>query len=279
MPGNQKAKGTFSRTGLASSQTEWGAALGREVVIDEKPRKLTVIFVVSFSLFLLISACSIVGGTLLLPLIVEASGDRKQQVIQQMEQIGAAINAYRGSYGHSPALHTVDQGGQAACSWRVLITPFLPDAGFSDLPHPSQAWDSPANTKLGLQIPPVFVSPLVTDPPTTTETHIFALTQPQGAISESGSEMKAAHLVNVFRDHAIGNRIFAAYLPNHTAHWAAPVDITLKRLQDEVSNATLDSPVILLFTDGRIVVVESPLKPFVVKEMVTGVSDSLGRAK
>ena len=67
--------------------------------------------------------------------------------------------------------------------------------------------------------------------------------------------------------------------PNHTAHWAAPVDITLKRLQDEVSNATLDSPVVLLFTDGRIVVVESPLNPFVVKEMVTGVSDLLGRAK
>ena len=223
--------------------------MAREVVIDEKPRKLTVIFVVSFSLFLLISACSIVGGTLLLPLIVEASGhSRKQQVIQQMEQIGAAINAYRGSYGYFPAFHTVDQGGQAACSWRVLIAPFLPDTRFSDLPHPSQAWDSAANTKLGLRIPPVFISPLVTNPPTTTETHIFALELPQGAISETGSEMKVAHLVTVFRDHAVGNRILAAYLPNHTAHWAAPVDITLKRLQDEVSIATMDSPVVLLFT-------------------------------
>jgi len=257
-----------------------GADSGRGVVIDEKPRKLTVIFVVSFSLFLLISACSIVGGMLLLPVLVEASGrSRKQQVIQQMEQIGAAIDAYRGSYGHSPALHTFDQGGQPACSWRVLIAPFLPDAGFSDLPDSSQAWDSPANIKLGLRIPPVFISPLVPAPPTTTETHIFALLQPHGAISESGSEMEVAHSVRVFREDAIGNRIFAAYLPNHTAHWAAPVDITLKRLQDEVSNANLDSPVILLFTDGRVVVVESPLEPFVLKEMVTGVSDSLGRTR
>ena len=245
-------------------------------MMDEQPRKLTVIFVVSFSLFLLISACSIVGGVLLLPLIVEVSDhSRKQQVVQQMEQIGDAINAYRGSYGYSPALHTTDQSGQAACSWRVLITPFLPDAGFSGIPHSSQAWDSPANTKLGTEIPPVFVSPLVKDPPTTTETHIFAVTQSQAPISESASEMKTAHTGTAFRDHAIRHRLFAAYLPNHTAHWAAPVDITLKRLQDEVSNATLDSPVVLLFTDSSIVVVESPLEPFVVKEMVTGASGSL----
>jgi len=72
--------------------------------------------------------------------------------------------------------------------------------------------------------------------------------------------------------------LLAAYLPNHTIHWAAPVDITLQRLQDEVLNANPNSPVVLLFTDGSIFAVENPLESFVVREFVNGRSEALWQA-
>lgn len=79
---------------------------GAEAVCEYRPRKLIVILVVSFAIFLMLAACSVIGGVLLLPVVADASHrSRKEQLIQQMEKIGEAINAYHVSYGHYRTLH------------------------------------------------------------------------------------------------------------------------------------------------------------------------------
>ena len=258
----------FSKEKIGASDHTDGSRFRHDPA--DKPRKWAVILVVSFAVFLLLGACGVIGGALLVPVIVDVSSTaRKQQVIQQLEGIGEALNAYHAVHGRYPASYARARSGQVGCSWRVLIASHLPGVDASRLPVSSQTWDSPDNLRLGLTVPRVFVSPLVAVPPTTTETHVFAVMHQQSAISHPDSEKETAHTGNV----AVGDsqkKILAVYLPNHTAHWAAPVDMTLKRLQDEVANITPESPVVFLFTDGSIVALEKPLAPFLVDDVVTG---------
>lgn len=272
--GDVNVTGKFS---LKSSKLKFGASDHTEgsrfrPERADQPRKWAVVLVVSFAVFLLLGACGVIGGVLLVPVIVDvSSAAQKQQVIQQMEEIGQALNAYHAVHGRYPASYAKARSGQVGCSWRVLIASHLPGVDASSLPASSQTWDSPDNLKLGLSVPGVFVSPLVAVPPTTTETHVFAVMHQQSAISHPDSEKETAHTGNV----SVGDtrkKILAVYLPNHTAHWAAPVDMTLKRLQDEVANITPENPVVFLFTDGSIVALEKPLDPFLVDDIVTGPS-------
>jgi hypothetical protein len=265
---SQKSSGFKLRASDRSDAQRIGA--GRE----KQPQKWAVFLVVSFAVFLLIGACSVIGGALLMPLIFDVSpAARKEQVVRQMEQIGNAFRAYHASHGCYPASYATNRDGQAGCSWRVVIASHLPGVESSALPEFSQTWDSPENLKLGLRVPRVFLSPLVADPPTSTETHVFAVMHRQSAISHPNCDKEAARAGDVSAGHA-QREILAVYLPNHTAHWAAPVDMTLKRLQDEVANTTADSPVVFLFTDGSIVTVEKPWEPFVVDDIVSGLSRS-----
>ena len=235
-----------------------------------QPQKWTVFLVISFAVLLLIGACSVVGGTLLAPFIVDASSAvRKQQVIQQMREIGHAMNAYHTVHGRYPASYAKLRNGQAGCSWRVIIARHLQGVDVSCLPESSEPWDSPDNLRLGYTVPSVFVSPLVAVPPTTTETHIFAVMDLQSAISHPDCKNVSAQS-DVVPFGQTRRRLLAVYLPNHTAHWAAPVDMTPKRLQDEVANITPEGPVVFLFTDGSIVALEKPVESFLVNEIVSG---------
>ncbi len=237
-----------------------------------QPRKWAVILVVSFAVFLLIGACGVVGGTLLVPVIFNVSSTaRKQQVIRQMEEIGNALSAYHAVHGFYPASYAKVRSGQAGCSWRVLIAPYFAGVDRASLPEPSKPWNSPDNLSLGRTVPPAFVSPLVVVPTTTTETHVFAVMHPQSAISHPDCKKKRVPVSGVPDDPKCKG-ILAVYLPNHTAHWAAPVDMTPKRLQDEVANITPEAPVVFLFTDGSIVVLEKPVETFLVDEIATGPS-------
>ena len=42
----------------------------------------------------------------------------------------------------------------------------------------------------------------------------------------------------------------------------------LKRLQDEVFNATIESPVALLFVDGSVSLIESSMEPRLLQELI-----------
>ena len=237
------------------------------MLMEAQPRKLTVVLVVSFSVLLLLCACATFTGALLLPVLNDAA-DRSSQnrLVLQMTRVGLAIDAYHDVYRDFPPLHSIDDKGRPACSWRVLIAPFLHEADLARLPDWSQQWDDPVNRSTKITVPEEFVSPLVPDPLTTTETHVFALVRPEGPLRQTGNTGAGNHTGDDSRKEL--HSVVAVYLPNHTVHWAAPVDITLKRLQDEVFNATIESPVALLFVDGSVSLIESSMEPRLLQELI-----------
>lgn len=267
-----------------SSSREWGPepwdSHGQSGQCERQiqPRKWALVLVVLFSISLLVAACSVIGGALLLPTVLDASAvARRETVVGQMKEIGEAMSAYHRVHGVYPASFTKTRDGQVGCSWRVVIARHLSGADGSDIPDSSKTWDSQENLKLGRNVPDVFVSPFVSAPLTTTETHIFAVMHPESAISHPDCRKKPERAGNA----AIGRlprQVLAVYLPNHTAHWAAPVDMTLKRLQDELANTAPDSPVVLLFTDGSTVTIEKPLMPSVVQKSLVDLVSSADKS-
>jgi len=162
---------------------------------------------------------------------------------------------YRTLRGHYTVTFATDRKGNSTCRWRVGIAPHLPTEHPFQRQDLTQLWDSEFNVRLGQRIPDVFVSPLVTNPPTATETHVFSV-RDSNIILRAEAVEDAATLENGMSD-----GLLVAYLPNHTAHWAAPVDIALKHLQDEVFTATPESPVVLLFAAGKIMPLDAPVDP------------------
>ena len=265
--GKVDAKAEFVRADSRYSRAACGHS---ESVCDAQPRRWALILVVPFAVLLLIGSCSVIGGALLMPAISDFSSTaRKTQVVQQMEKIGNALNAYRLVHGYYPASYAKVQGGQAGCSWRLIIASHLAGVDASRLPDASESWDSSDNLNLALNIPRVFVSPLVPAPPTATETHVFAVMHPLSAILHPDCEQERTRWGDAAGSHS-QKKILAVYLPNHTAHWAAPVDMTPKRLQDEVSTITPDNPVVFLFSDGSIISLEKSMKPFVLNDILSG---------
>ena len=225
---------------------------------------LVVMFVIASALVLMLIACLGILVALLMP-AVAASRDatRISQTRQQLMQIGVAIQHYHAAYHQFPPAFTIDVNGRPTNSWRVLLTPFLQESKRWQAWDPQRRWDSPVNARLGSPAPQVFTSPMVQSPPTNTETHVFAVRHPSGVIVDGETIM--------FSDVADGleNTIMAAYLPHHTTHWAAPEDISLERLQDELANVSSVEPVILLFASGAVTKIDEPIPPILVESMVT----------
>ena len=105
------------------------------------------------------------------------------------------IQRYRISLGQYPAAFAIDQNGNPSCSWRVVIAAYLSTANLSRTPVLTQPWNFEFSARLGQQIPDVSISPLVTYPPTSTETQVFSVRHPN-SIMRAGALEGAADLDN-----------------------------------------------------------------------------------
>ena len=223
-----------------------------------------VMLVVVAAIVLMLLACSGILLALLLPAITTTREIvRVEAARNQMKQIGLAMHNYHSTYGQLPPAFTTDPRGEPTNSWRLMLMPFLDEPMRLEQWHLQQPWDSEVNAGLGTPAPGVYTSPLVQNPPTPTETHIFAVRHPD-SVMPGADGLNWADISDRLPD-----TILAAYLPEHTTHWAAPVDISLERLQDELANATQDSPIILLFADGSVRLIDEPLQPELVESLVT----------
>jgi hypothetical protein len=79
---------------------------------------------------------------------------RKNQ--HNLRQIGLALHNFHDSYKNLPPAAICDKQGKPLLSWRVAILPFIEQAPLYQQFKLDEPWDSPHNSKLVAQMPPVF---------------------------------------------------------------------------------------------------------------------------
>jgi hypothetical protein len=180
-----------------------------------------------------------------------------------MKQIGIAVHNYHSTYQQLPPAFATNSQGTPIRSWRVTLMPYLEDQPRWQQWNQDESWNSAANSQFHAPPPFVYLSPFDDDNAPGAETHVFAVRHPDGLMSGDPQVR--------FRDATDGlaNTLLAVYLPGRTTHWAAPEDITLQQLQAELGNASQRESVILLFGDGTVRRITSPVDPGTVEAMVT----------
>lgn len=96
---------------------------------------------------------------LMLPAVQAArEAARRSQASNNLKQIGLAVHNYHSDYNTFPT-STYDKNGKPLLSWRVHILPYVEQQALYDQFHLDEPWDSPHNSKLIEQLPPVYQSP------------------------------------------------------------------------------------------------------------------------
>jgi prepilin-type N-terminal cleavage/methylation domain-containing protein/prepilin-type processing-associated H-X9-DG protein len=85
---------------------------------------------------------------LLLPSVrIARPAARRSQCINNLKQIGLALQGYEETYHALPPAYTVDADGKRLHSWRTLILPFFEQQALYEKIDLSKAWDDPANAE------------------------------------------------------------------------------------------------------------------------------------
>ena len=120
----------------------------------KRPRKLGL-WVAALSGAVL--ACAIL---VLLPAIQHViQGQRWVSCVNNLEQIGLALNNYYSNYGSLPPAYLVDKAGRPTLSWRVLILPYLNCNDLYSQVRFDEPWNGPHNIRLASLMPPVYRCP------------------------------------------------------------------------------------------------------------------------
>jgi hypothetical protein len=121
-----------------------------------RPRALFEVCVV-----IMLGMCVI---SMLTPAVQSArEASRRSRCRNNLKQIGLALHNYHDTYESFPPAYIADENGRPMHSWRVLLLPYLDEAGLYDSYHFDEPWNGPNNIKLAEFALPVFQCPAEED--------------------------------------------------------------------------------------------------------------------
>ena len=158
---------------------------------------------------------------LLLPAVHAArEAARRNQCMNNMKQIGLALDNYHHAHGSFPPAYIPDENGDPMHSWRVLILPYLEQGYLYDEYDFSQPWDSPHNLQVTDVAIPIYQCSSETLPGST-DTSYLVITGP-GTLFDGD---KAAQIDEV--SDGISNTILLVESSESAVHWTEPYDLEL----------------------------------------------------
>jgi hypothetical protein len=92
----------------------------------------------------------------LLPQRSYCTGMRPAAALNNLKQIGLALEDYHRDHGRFPPSVVYSPEGSPLCSWRVLILPYLDQKELYDAFNLNEAWDGPHNRELLARRPAVY---------------------------------------------------------------------------------------------------------------------------
>jgi hypothetical protein len=205
-------------------------------------------------------------GGVLLALLLPAVGAarmaaQRMQSGNNLKQLSVAVQNYLDVYQAFPPPVVKDPAGRPLYSGRVLLLPFMEQAGLYEAFDKDKAWDSPENKPISMTMIPAFNDPSRrTHPPGATD-YVF--------VSGIGTAFDPTATVT-YGDITDGtsNTLIFVEVKDSDFHWAEPRDIDFSQ-----PNVTLDSNrpniVMAAYLDGHVQPIQKSTSPEIVHALAT----------
>ncbi len=161
---------------------------------------------------------------------------RSAQCSGHLTQIALALHNYHEANGCFPPAYTTDRRGRPMHSWRVLILPFMEQAGLYNTYNFEEPWDGPNNSKLARSKPLGYACPNGQDyAGLSVRTNYVAIVGPGTAFP--GSRPTSLH---DFRDGA-ADTILVAEVADSGINWMEPRDLDAGAMSFVINDRTRPS--------------------------------------
>jgi len=184
--------------------------------------------------FLLIIGCDTIGMLIsqFLPALQAArEAKRRVQCVENLKQIGLAMQGYHQQYGCFPPAFIPDKNGKPMHSWRVLMLPFLEQDALYHQYRFDEPWNGPHNKALADHMPSVYRCPSSDPTPDPSQTSYAMIVGPH-AISDGPTP----HRMSDIKDGA-SNTIMVAEAAKAAINWAEAASTGINWMEPRDLNA------------------------------------------
>jgi prepilin-type processing-associated H-X9-DG protein len=208
---------------------------------------------------------------LLLPAVQAArEAARRAQCMNNLKQIGLAIQEYHDVNNMFPPAYILDASGKPMHSWRVLILPYLEHKALYDQYRLDEPWDGPNNRHLADLMPLVYSCP--SDPDAQgSHTTDYAVVNGPGAIFDGDQQCRFATIQD-----GMSNTLLVVEASGAAIHWMEPRDLDLLQMQCVVNGTSGNeisshhpNAVNVGFADGSARVLHSGISPMTLRALIT----------
>jgi prepilin-type processing-associated H-X9-DG protein len=199
---------------------------------------------------------------LLLPAVQAArEAARRAQSSNNLKQIGLALHNYHDTYGELPPAVVTDANGQPLYSGRVLLLPFLEQAGLYASFDRNAAWDSPQNMALSQATIPTFIDP---SNPNQGNQSNYTFVTGKGALFDPGTQVKFQDVTD-----GLSNTLAVIEWKGNGGSWAAPDGIDVAQLANGLPPGNHPGGNNILMMDGAVRFMSQNVDPNVLKALGT----------
>lgn len=186
--------------------------------------------------------CAGVAFLLLMPAVSAARGAaRRSQSTNNMRQLGLALHNYHDMYQTFPPAVVTDADGKPLYSGRVLLLPFLEQAGIFQQFDKNKAWNSPENQALSSAMIPTF-----SDPADTNKSNCdYVFVSGTGTVFDGKNAIAMSGITD-----GTSNTIVMVQTASGPSSWAEPTDWNVD--SSPVPNGSHPNVVLVLFADGSV---------------------------
>ncbi len=184
-----------------------------------------------FPFILILIGCNLFGMlmALVLPQIQAArETKRRARCVENLEQIGLAMQSYHQQYGCFPPSFIPDEDGEPKHSWRVLLLPHLGERDLYARYRFDEPWDGPHNIALGRQMPAVYHCP--SNPDSGPSQTSYAMIVGPHAISDGPAARRISDITD-----GPANTIMVAEAPMSAIDWMEPRDLIAETMDPRTS--------------------------------------------
>lgn len=225
---------------------------------------------VTVAILAVVLLCGALVVALLLPAFsTSREAARRAVCLNNLKQIGLAMQMYHEEHGTFPPAYVADENGKPMHSWRVLLLPYLEQDGLHAMYDFDEPWDSPENQAVAQMMPDVYRCPS-NSPSGGSETGYVVIVGP-GTVFDGA---KTTSLDKISASDGASNTVLVMEVAGATP-WLEPRDYD-PDLPDGGRPANRSSRgakhpggVNVLFCDGSVRSIHSPLSRQVLKEAAT----------